>query len=72
MLGLEYNQELEYQALFEEGEAKGRVEGEAKGKIEGKIELYFTKLGYSIKQIAEEMNLGEDDISETLIKLGLT
>ena len=63
MLGLEYSQELEYQALMEEG-----IE---KGKIEGKIELYFSELGYSIKQIAEKMNIGEDDVNETLSRLGL-
>ena len=63
MLGWEYNQEVEYQAIKEESEAKG--------KIEGKVELYFTELGLSIKQIAEKLNLGEDDVSETLDRLGL-
>jgi len=67
MLGWEYDQEVEHQAIMEEGEAKG----EARGKAEGKIELYFTELGLTIKQIAEKMNLCEEDVSDTLNKLGL-
>jgi len=63
MLGWEYDPEVERQAIKEEA-----WDG---GKIEGKVELYFTELGLSIKQIAEKMNLGEEDVNKTLNKLGL-
>jgi len=75
MLGWEYSREEEELAIKEESEAKGEARGEARGrvegKIEGKIELYFTELGLTIKQIAEKMNLGEEDVNKTLNKLGL-
>jgi len=35
------------------------------------FKLLFTKLKYSVKEIADEMNLGEDVVSATLNNLGL-
>jgi len=79
MFGIEYNQEDEYYAIRadarEEGMVKGMErgieEGMERGMEKGKIELYFTKLKYSVKEIADEMNLGEDVVSATLSNLGL-
>ena len=75
MFALEYNQEDEYYAIradaLEEGIEEGIEIGMEKGKNEGKIEIYFTKLKYSVKEIADEMNIGEDVVSATLNSLGL-
>ena len=63
MFAIEYNQEDEYYAI--------RADALEEGMEKGKIELYFTKLKYSVKEIADEMNLGEDVVSATLNSLGL-
>jgi hypothetical protein len=38
---------------------------------QGKISVFFSKLNYSIEQIAQELNVAEDFVRETLEKLGL-
>ena len=83
MFNLEYNQKDEYDAIREDaleegmekgmemGMEKGREEGVEKGVLQGKIELYFSELNYTVRQIADKMKLGEDEVSATLNKLGL-
>jgi len=67
MFAIEYNQEDEYYAIRADALEEGREEGMEKGKIE----LYFTELKLSVKEIASKMNLGEDVVSATLNNLGL-
>jgi len=57
--------------LREDSWEEGREEGLEKGVEKGKIELYFTELNLSVKQIAEKMKLGEDYVNEVINKLGL-
>jgi predicted transposase YdaD len=51
--------------------AKGKIEGITEGMAKGKIELYYTKLNYTIKQISDEMNLPKEDVQVVLTQLGL-
>ena len=71
MFSMIYDEELARKYAWEEGREEGKIEGKIEGREEGKIELYFTELGLSIKQIAEKMNLGEEDVNAALNRLGL-
>ena len=83
MFNLEYNQKDEYDAIredafdegLEKGMEKGREEGlekgMEKGKLQGKIELYFSEFNLTVRQIADKMKMGEDEVSATLSNLGL-
>lgn len=43
--------------------------GREEGREEGEVKLYYTKLGYSVEQIAEEMSIPEERVRNILEKL---
>ena len=52
-----------------EGEERGRREGEAEGIIKGKIETCHTIFGLSSREIAEKLNINENQVKYILEKL---
>ena len=52
-----------------EGLAQGKLEGLAQGKLEGMIQVYYTKLHYSVDQISRELDAPVDQIQEIIRKL---
>ena len=63
----EYDYETDIKVHSQEAEARGIVEGERRGII---VTLY-TRLGYSVKEIAEEVKLSEKAVEQILQEKGL-
>ena len=51
------------------GREEGKQEGLAQGKLEGMIQVYYTKLHYSVDQISRELGAPVDQIQEIIRKL---
>ena len=51
------------------GREEGKQEGLAHGKLEGMIQVYYTKLHYSVDQISRELGAPVDQIQEIIRKL---
>lgn len=62
----ELKQTRVYQQAFEEGEQKGRQEGVEEGERRGKLKTVprFIALGLTIEQIAQELNLTIEEVTQ--------
>lgn len=57
--------------ISEEERALARQEGMQKGMQKGKIELYYTELGYTTKQIADRLKIPADHVTKILKELNI-